>query len=105
MSNVLKVSLQTTIPATLIWWYLFYSRERRKIVARRRILARGMVRQILSAAERRDYRASHRWTDGLASSGLLWSGIHSTRVETAVLFRDLDLGSSEALACRPGMIR
>jgi hypothetical protein len=73
-------------------------------MTRRRILARGMVRQIISAAGRKHYRASHRWTDGLASIGFLCCGIRSTRVETAVLFRDLDLGSSEALACRPGMI-
>ena len=44
-------------------------------------------------------------TDGLASVGFLCCGIRSTKVETAVLFRVLDLGSSEAPACRPGMIR
>jgi hypothetical protein len=30
MSNVLKVSLQTTIPATLIWCHLVYLPERRE---------------------------------------------------------------------------
>jgi hypothetical protein len=74
-------------------------------MARSRILARGMVRQIVSAAGRKHYRASHRWTDGLASIGFFCCGIRSTRVETAVLFRDLDFGSNEAPACRPGMIR
>src|SRR6266446_9204888 len=54
-------------------------------MARRRILARGMVRRIISAAGRKNHRASHRSTDGLASIGFLCCGIRSTRVETAVL--------------------
>ena len=74
-------------------------------MARGRIVARGMVRQLISAAGIKRYGTNHRSIDGLASIGFLCCGIRSTRVETAVLFRDLDLGSNEAPACRPGMIR
>jgi len=54
-------------------------------MARRRILASGMARQIISAAGMKRYRANYRSVDAVASVGFLCCGIQSTRVETAVL--------------------